>query len=156
MPTVNGIELGPNSPALGLRACRSESVEEALCDALVAMIAGCEAVVKFSQAQAAQQTRGISDRRYRIFGFGLWFEVKAEDGKLTMSQHTFLLNEIGVGELACCGTLQDLKELLALLQPGQQSRAEVLARARAHCLRVIGDWAAKGYRAERPTKRGRR
>lgn len=147
---VNGIALGPNSPARGLRGCRSESAEEQLCDDLIAQIAGTQAVVKFSQAQAAQQTRGISDRRYRVYGVAFWFEVKAEDGKLTMSQHEFLLQELRHGELACCGTLHDLQELLGQLRGG------LLAGAREWCLNRVGLWAARGYRKERPTRAIRR
>jgi hypothetical protein len=161
---VNGIELGPNSPAKGLRTCRSETAEEQLCDDLVAKIAGTQAVVKFSQAQAAQQTRGISDRRYRVYGTAFWFEVKAEDGKLTMSQHEFLLQELQHGALACCGTLDDLRHLLmrlhaafdAGLGKGRQSRLEVIDDARGWCLDRIGQWAERGYRKERPTRAARR
>ncbi len=161
---VNGITLGPNSPARGLRSCRSESAEEQLCDDHVAKIAGTQAVVKFSQAQAAQQTRGISDRRYRVYGVAFWFEVKAEDGKLTMSQHEFLLQELQHGALACCGTLDDLKHLLIKLQAAwtaglehsRQMRLEVLDHARGWCLDRIGQWAERGYRKERPTRSARR
>ncbi len=139
---VNGIELGPNSPARNLRTCRSESAEEQLCDDLVASIAGKEAVVKFSQAQAAQQTRGISDRRYRVKGYAFWFEVKAEDGKLTESQHQFLHRELDYGALACCGSLDDLRDLLAYVgKPGSD--------AATWCRLRINRWASKGFRKER-------
>jgi hypothetical protein len=150
MPTINGVKVGPNSPAIGLRANRSEADEEQLCDDLVARIAGSGAVVKFSQAQRSQQTRGIADRRYRVHGAALWFEVKAANGKLTMSQHEFLLRELEYGALACCGTLEDLQGLLVALRAGDA------AAVRAQCLERIGEWVAKGYRPERPTRRGRR
>ena len=147
---VNGIELGPNSPAATQRGCRSEGDEERLCDDLVARIAGKDAVVKFSQAQAAQQARGISDRRYRVYGVAFWFEVKAEDGKLTMSQHEFLLHELRHGALACCGTLHDLQELLP------QLRGDLIEGAREWCLNRVGVWAARGYRREGPSRTRRR
>lgn len=158
---VNGVDVGPNSPAVALRGCRSEDVEEQLCDDLVARIAGTAGVVKFSQAQASQQTRGISDRRYRVHGTTLWFEVKAEDGQLTMSQHEFLLQELQHGELACCGTYDDLRELLALLASERAStnplgREERESWWREWCLNRIGVWAARGYRKERPTRARRR
>lgn len=158
---VNGIELGPNSPARGLRRCRSESAEEQLCDDLVAKIAGQHAVVKFSQAQAAQQTRGISDRRYRVYGVAFWFEVKAEDGKLTMSQHEFLLQELQAGGLACCGTLHDLQELLSMLASHRAStnpvgREGLESYLREWCLNRVGLWAERGYRTERSTRATRR
>lgn len=158
---VNGIELGPNSPARGLRGCRSESAEEQLCDDLIAQIAGTQAVVKFSQAQAAQQTRGISDRRYRVYGVAFWFEVKAADGKLTMSQHEFLLQELQHGALACCGTLHDLQEILSMLASHRAStnpvgREGVESFMREWCLNRVGLWAARGYRKERPTRATRR
>lgn len=161
---LNGIALGPNSPAKGLRTCRSESAEEQLCDDLVAKIAGTQGVVKFSQAQAAQQTRGISDRRYRVYGVAFWFEVKAEDGKLTMSQHEFLLQELQHGALACCGTLDDLQHLIIKLraawdvgrEQGRQGRIELMDHTRGWCLDHIGQWAERGYRKERPTRAARR
>lgn len=163
MSTHNGVKLGPNSPAVGLRTCRSEAAEEQLCDDLVARMAGGGAVVRFSQAQIAQQTRGISDRRYRILGTTLWFEVKAQDGKLTMSQYTFLLQELQHGALACCGTLEDLRHVLVKLQAAweggrehsRQRRIELLDDARGWCLDQVGIWAAKGFRKERPTRRRR-
>ncbi len=139
---VNGIELGPNSPARGLRTCRSESAEEQLCDDLVASIAGIAGVVKFSQAQVAQQTRGISDRRYRALGHAFWFEVKAEDGKLTESQHRFLEAELDYGNLACCGTLDDLRDLLAYIRTAG-------SEPHTWCRLRVQRWAAKGYRKER-------
>lgn len=154
---VNGITLGPNSPATDLRTCRSESAEEQLCDDHIARIAGKDAVVKFSQAQAAQQTRGISDRRYRVHGVAFWFEVKAEDGKLTMSQHEFLLQEMQHDGLACCGTLEDLRALVAqLLEVRQLGGFGLMPGIRQWCLVRIGAWAARGYRKERPTRATRR
>ena len=147
MPTLNGVVLGPNSPAVGLRPCRSESDEEQLCDDHVARIAGKEAVVKFSQAKATQQTRGISDRRYRVLGHAFWFEVKAEDGKLTESQHQFLERELDYGNLACCGTLDDLKTLLSYFSSAG-------ADPHTWCRLRVQRWAAKGYRKEgHPRKR---
>lgn len=154
---VNGIELGPNSPAKGLRTCRSETAEEQLCDDLIAKITGTQGVVKFSQAQAAQQTRGISDRRYRVYGVAFWFEVKAEDGKLTMSQHEFLLQELQHDGLACCGTLEDLRALVVqLLEVRQPGGFGLMPGIRQWCLMRIGAWAARGYRKERPTRAARR
>lgn len=152
---LNGIELGPNSPAKGLRTCRSESAEEQLCDDLVAEIAGTQGVVKFSQAQAAQQTRGISDRRYRVYGVAFWFEVKAEDGKLTMSQHEFLLQELQHGALALCGTLLELKGFLYLLQSARENSL-LREQLTGYCLDAVGSWAARGYRKEQPTRAARR
>lgn len=145
MSTHNGVKLGPNSPAVGLRQCRSETAEEQLCDDLVAQIAGRDAVVRFSQAQAAQQTRGIPDRRYRVLGYAIWFEVKAEDGKLTKSQHEFLERELDYGQVSCCGTLEDLRELLAFIR-----RTDELVLT--WCRQRVRRWAAKGYRRERSTR----
>lgn len=160
MTRLNGIELGPNSPAAGLRGCRSEDAEEQQCDDLIARRADTTAVVRFSQAQASQQTRGISDRRYRLYGVAFWFEVKAEDGQLTMSQHQFLLEELRHGALACCGTYDDLHELVTKLEaahhaPNRPRRLELLDELRGWCLDRIGVWAARGYRKERPTRRRR-
>ncbi|MBX3173288.1 MAG: hypothetical protein KF709_02695 [Gemmatimonadaceae bacterium] len=152
MTTVNGIQVGPNSPAIGLRGCRSEDAEGRQCDDFIARLAGVEGVVQFSQAQAAQQTRGIPDRRYRLLGFTLWYEVKAEDGKLTPSQHKFLTAELQHGELAACGTLEDLQELVHLLNRPADA---VMRTALAHCTALVGRWAEKGYRREKPMRRRR-
>lgn len=156
MTRVNGVELGPNSPARNLRTCRSESAEEQLCDDFIARLttATKKDVVQFSQAQASQQTPGVSDRRYRIYGVAFWFEVKADDGQLTKSQHEFLLQELACGALGTCGNLADLERLVMLLQSTSavdraSGRVEREGFVREYCEMKLAEWAQRGYRKER-------
>jgi hypothetical protein len=118
---------------------RSEKAEEQLCDDLVARIAGRDAVVRFSQARATMQTLGIPDRRYRVHGVAFWFEVKAEDGKLTTAQHAFLLAEIECGNVASCGTLD---ELIRLVEAARKGHAAAMGCAMAQ----LAHWVGRGYR----------
>jgi hypothetical protein len=157
MTKVDGIVVGPNSPAIGLRGVRSEKAELQLCDDLVARIGDREGVVNLSQQRASMVTIGISDRRYRLKGYAFFWEGKADDGKLTMSQHQFLLEELKHGALAGCGGLQDLQEFVGMLQPYDSLvPATLLSSLRAHCLNLVQRWASKGYRAERRHPRSRR
>lgn len=152
---ANGIELGPNSPLLQKpRKCRSEDDEQRLCDDLVARISGKDdGIVQQSQKRAATYlTRGMPDRRYRLLGVCVMFETKAEDGRLTMSQHEFLLRELRFGAYACCGTLEDLEGFIAALRLEHQVKQP---RLHEYCLATIGRWAAKGYRRESPPRRRR-
>lgn len=161
MATHNGVTLGPNSPARGLRAARSEKVEQALCDDLVAKVAGREHVVSLSQYRASNVTEGLPDRRYRLYGTTLWWETKAADGKLTAEQHKFLAHELAHGALAGCGTLEDLQETATHLQrlhaasKDPMQRAAAAATLAAHCIRQVGRWAEKGYRPTKPSRRRR-
>jgi hypothetical protein len=161
MATLNGVVLGPNSPAHRLRKCRTEKVEGALCDALVAQLSGREHVVNLSQQRASMLTEGLPDRRYRAFGVAFWWELKAEDGKLTHAQHAFLLAELTSGAPAGCGTLQDLQDLLDVVKAHREPegvipRMHASMTIQAHCLALIGRWSAKGYRTESPPRRRRR
>lgn len=159
MPTHNGIVLGPNSPALSQRGARSEKAEQQLCDDLISRIAGKEHIVNLSQTRASMITVGVPDRRYRVYGVGLWWETKPEDGKLTAEQHAFLLSELRHGALGGVGTLEDLQRMLVPLQAlhsarDSHTRADAIAHAAMHCLTLVGQWAARGYRRERqPSKR---
>lgn len=156
-----GIVPGPNSPLLQVsgRTVRSEDAEEQLCDDLIASIAGPSGVVRLSQRRASNITRGVSDRRYRVYGEAFFFEVKAEDGKLTRTQHEFLLAELAAGALAACGTLEDLQLLLAALASTREQ--PYLPRSitrQTTCAGIINRWVQKGYRHESTprARRGRR
>lgn len=156
-----GIVPGPNSPLLQVsgRLERDEDAEEVLCDDFVARISGRSGVVRLSQRRASNITRGVSDRRYRIHDVAFFYEVKAADGKLTATQHAFLLDELQHGALAAVGTFADLEELVKLLERSRSlpwlRRSLVLT---THCMGLIQRWAAKGYRHESTprTRRGRR
>lgn len=125
---------------------RSEKAEERLCDDLVARIAGREAVVRFSQARATNQTPGIPDRRYRLFGVALWFEIKAENGKLSAAQRDYLRAELACGSAAACGTLEDLSALLPVLR---EDRVAIVPGAELldACTTLVDRWVARGLRA---------
>ncbi|MHB1297279.1 MAG: hypothetical protein ACYC0B_02020 [Gemmatimonadaceae bacterium] len=150
---INGIAPGPNSPLLAkARGCRDEDAEGELCDDFV-LRAPRGSMANFSQKPESMQTRGISDRRYRFYGIAFFYELKAEDGQLTPSQHAFLLDELSSGALAACGTLDDLQAFAALAATGAPHA--VLA---TYCHALVQRWAAKGYRREdlRPRRRRRR
>lgn len=151
-----GIAPGPQSPLLEVsgRACRSEDAEGALCDSLIGQITGASGVVQLSQRRESQLTLGLPDRRYRVHGFAFFWELKADDGQLTASQHAFLLDELQHGALAGCGTLEDLAiivELLKRARAGERSLAPAVA-----CAHLIARWAERGYRREPPRRHRRK
>ena len=149
MTTLNGITLGPHSPfAARARKCRSESAEGALCDDFV-LRAPRGSLANLSQQRESNLTRGLSDRRYRFYGASFFYEIKAEDGQLTATQHGFLLDELANGALATCGTLDDLQWFAARCAAGQTGLD-------VHCLTLVMRWAAKGYRREDTRPRRRR
>lgn len=156
---ATGILPGPASPLLAVsgRGCRDEDAEEALCDDFIARSGDGSSVVRLSQRRASMVTRGISDRRYRIGGgiggVAFWYEVKAADGKLTPSQHRFLLDELLCGGPAACGTLEDLQQYVTALR--STAPADRRQRAIDLGIRLVETWARKGYRRER-TGRQRR
>jgi hypothetical protein len=98
-------------------------------------------------------TIGLSDRRYRLLSVAVMWELKADDGQLTPSQHSFMLEELEHGAFACCGGLQDLEGFIAAVRLEHQLKQP---RIHEYCLATIGRWAAKGYRPERPPRRTRR
>ena len=120
----------------------SEKEQERACDRFIQSLGG--QMVRFSQARATQQTEGISDRRYRVFGLAFWFEVKAEDGKLSRAQYEFLRDEQRAGALCGCGTAA---ELAIASTPLPRTPEAVGARL----WRLVDQWAAKGFRGERKT-----
>jgi hypothetical protein len=150
-----GITPGPNSPLLEVsgRTCRSEDAEGALCDSLIRQLSGRSGVVQLSQKRESMLTEGLPDRRYRVCGAALFWEVKAEDGKLTAAQHAFLLDELQHGALAACGTLTDLYAMIEILRRAQAGEGEI-APASA-CAYLVAKWAERGYRSE-PRRRRRR
>lgn len=87
---------------------RTERQEEQLCDQLVAQVGGTDAVVRRSPPHKFMGTRGIPDRRYRLWQVAFDFEVKKADGVLSEYQIFYLREERRCGNLAACGTLQDL------------------------------------------------
>lgn len=146
-----GITPGPNSPLLQIsgRLERDEDAEEALCDSFVALLVGRDEVVRLSQRRASNITRGVSDRRYRLYAAAFFFEVKAVDGKLTQTQHAFLLAELDSGAYALCGTLDDLRRWADWLQASRSLPVnERTEKGLAYCRNVVQRWALRGYRSE--------
>lgn len=153
-PVRNGIEVGPNSPLLErLRGCRAEKAEAQLCDDFISR-APRGGVVNLSQPRESMLTRGLSDRRYRCFGLSFFYEIKAEDGQLTPSQHAFLLDELANGALAACGGLDDLQDLVAAIADAHGNAAAPALVG--HCEQLVRRWAEKGYRREVPSRKRRR
>jgi hypothetical protein len=122
----------------------TEATVEKWCDDLAAKL-GAD-VVEFSQAQAAQQTPGIPDRRYRARGRCVWFEVKPADGKLSAEQLQFLTREMECGQIVGCGGVD---ELAALLTAGEDETA------RQRGWRQVQAVAARGLRRPRTDARRR-
>ncbi len=101
---------------LALAPERTERDEERDCDHLIAMLGGKEAVVQRSPPHKFMGTRGIPDRRYRLFTAAFDFEVKKPAGELSDFQITYLRAERACGCLAACGTLQDLMRCVEWLR----------------------------------------
>jgi hypothetical protein len=154
MNTYQGITLGPSSPLLAGPVDRTEDDEQRLCDDLICRISGKDdGVVEQSQKRAATfLTRGIPDRRYRLLGLCVSWETKPCKGKLTQSQHDYLLRELQFGAYACCGGLEDLEGFVRAVRFEHQTKEP---RIREYCYATIARWAAKGYRSERRSRRRR-
>lgn len=133
---------------------RTEKVVEHLCDQLVAAMSGKAGVVRFSQARATNQTRGISDRRYRILGVGLWFEVKSEkdDAQLSKEQRDFLLAELECGGLAACGGLEELQTVITAIRLEQRDEDRD-GYALDVCRRIVKQWEGRGRRGEKKPRK---
>ena len=128
---------------------RSESAEEALCDDLIARIAGREGVVRLSQRRASNVTLGLPDRRYRVHGTAFFWEVKtaAPASKLSAAQRDFLRAELSAGCLAGCGTLEDLADYVAMLVESRDAGRDIQYHWRhKHCADLVDCWTAKGMR----------
>ncbi len=117
----------------------SEKEEERRCDLLVQALQG--DVVRFSQSRATHQTEGIPDRRYRVKGVALWWEVKAEDGRLSRAQFAFLRAEKQAQSLAGCGTSDDLVRVLRCTAEGMPLEINM----------VVARWLLRGFRGEPQT-----
>jgi len=104
------VALGPDSPLHGLagpRGCPTEKQEQQWADRfIVGSLGGTRS--NFSQARPSMQTPGIPDRRYWAVGLAFWWEMKAEDGRLSPAQDEYLTRELDHGALGGCGTYQDL------------------------------------------------
>jgi hypothetical protein len=100
---------------------RSERDEERACDDLVRMLGGKEAVVQRSPPHKFMGTRGIPDRRYRLFQVAFDFEVKKAGGELSDYQVDYLRAERACGCLAACGTLQDLLRCVEWLREAKRN-----------------------------------
>lgn len=98
-------------------------------------------VVRLSQRRRSGVHPGLPDRRYQGKRGAFFFEVKAADGKLSREQFAFLLAEIEGGNLASCGGVLELGELLSTLVKAPRN-------AMAVCRKHIQVWAGHGFRAE--------
>lgn len=105
---------------MALEPERSERDEERDCDNLITMLGGKEAVVQRSPPHKFMGTRGIPDRRYRIFGYAFDFEVKKPAGELSDYQITYLRAERACDCLAACGTVTDLHRCVELIREARR------------------------------------
>lgn len=125
-----------------VRWIQDEAAEQTACDRLLASVGG--DIVCFSQPRDTMQTLGIPDRRYRFRGCAFWWEVKAEDGALSVEQLAFLRAEHRAGELGGCGTAAELEAILTCR----------IVEWRALFIQSVDRWEAKGLRkALQPPKR---
>ncbi len=96
-----------------------EKEVEHSCDEL--MIALGWDVVRFSQARASRQTRGIPDRKYYKGQRTFWFECKAEGGRQTPEQRSFQEMCEVAGESYVLGGVQAVKTFLGIPSVGSLS-----------------------------------
>lgn len=115
----------------------SEKEVERLCDDLVEKHQG--RVVRYSQSRATRQTEGIADREYFVFGLKLRFELKREDGKLSLEQLALLTLEYDAGGLVCCGGLDELRHMLVTMRASKDE-------ARRLGWLFVQLWKARGLR----------
>lgn len=88
----------------------TEKDVERACDLLMRAL-GFNAV-RFSQARASMQTRGIPDRKYYRDRFTFWFECKRQGGKQSPDQLAFQRMAEEAGELYLLGGLAELEFFL--------------------------------------------
>lgn len=114
---------------------------EHLCDQLIETHQG--KVVRYSQARASRQTKGIADREYFVLGARIRYEVKRElDGKLSSEQFDILRHEHDTGGIAACGGLEELRHLLVSLRHSKDE-------ARRLGWLFVQLWAARGLRGKK-------
>ena len=83
-----------------------EKQVEAECDRMMALLHW--TAIRFSQARATRQTRGIPDRKYYKGGWTFWFECKAEGGKQGPDQRAFQEMCQQAGEFYVVGGVREL------------------------------------------------
>ena len=98
-------------------------------------------VVRLSQPRRSRLTIGLPDRRYQGKRGAFFFEVKRADGELTREQFAFLIAELEGGNLASCGGVLELGELLSTLVKAPRDAMGI-------CRKHVQQWAAKGFRKE--------
>jgi hypothetical protein len=98
-------------------------------------------IVRLSQRRRSRIHAGLPDRRYQGKRGAFFFEVKAADGQLSREQFAFLIAELEGGNLASCGGVLELGELLSTLVKSPKDAMGV-------CRKHIQFWAAQGFRKE--------
>ncbi len=118
------------------------------CDELILMISGHAetSIVYTNPPHRMMQSKGVPDRRYRVYGTCLYFELKAPNGQLSEEQYHFLNAELDHECFAACGGLQDLKRALEVIRADRGKLRPAVAIA--ECRRIIGTWAARGFRGK--------
>lgn len=119
-----------------------------LCDSLVSMVGGGHSwvVVQTNPPHRQMQTKGVPDRRYRVYGTCLFFELKRPDGQLTREQYEFAVAELDHDCLAACGGVDELKKVLDAIRADRGKLRN--AGAIAVCRAILASWSARGFRGE--------
>ena len=105
-------------------------------------------VESYEQRRASKICRGLPDRRYvnRQRLTRVWVEAKTPGGKLTETQHRWLLDELYGEGLAT--VIDDVSQLARLFNILAGPRVGRLEEARAYCLELVRLTAQRGYRRE--------
>lgn len=119
----------------------SESDVARACDSLAAALGW--TVERYEQGRRTRITEGLPDRRYvHPRGLRIWVELKAPNGKLTATQHAWLLAEQQAGAHALAVDSEHvLRHLLQLL-----SRDAGRGAALHYCVQTTALIAQRGYR----------
>jgi hypothetical protein len=114
------------------------------CDSLATQLGW--AVDRLEQRRASKIVRGIPDRRYHRPGQRIWVELKAPGGKLTATQHAWLLSELDAGAMAT--VIDDEAQLQHLFTLLARRSSSLESSARDYCRELVRLCWLRGPRRE--------
>jgi hypothetical protein len=129
------------SPTGAIILERQEKDEEKDADRFVARLGG--TVIRLSQRRKSKVFAGLPDRRYHVFGFAMWAEIKTDKGQITRAQYEFLKAEHALGNQVFAGTAQALARFLQDCDRGRVTEKNADAGWLA-----VDNVAARGFRGE--------